>query len=126
MSPPPGTGPRVRVLFGEAVALGPGKADLLEEVGRSGSISEAARSMKMSYRRAWLLIDAMNRDFQGPLVETTRGGSGGGGARLTQLGHEVLTRYRKMEKKAERALQDDVAAFQPLLAKTPKSRRQRS
>ncbi|MDX1710016.1 MAG: LysR family transcriptional regulator [Rhodovibrionaceae bacterium] len=116
----------MRVLFGEAVALGPGKADLLEEVGRSGSISEAARSMKMSYRRAWLLIDAMNRDFQGPLVETTRGGSGGGGARLTQLGHEVLTRYRKMEKKAERALQDDVAAFQPLLAKTPKSRRQRS
>jgi molybdate transport system regulatory protein len=109
--------PRVRVLFGESVALGPGKADLLQAIADTGSITRAARSMNMSYRRAWLLIDAMNRDFREPIVETARGGTGGGGAGLTPLGRDVLGRYREMERKAEAALADDVKAFRNLLSK---------
>jgi molybdate transport system regulatory protein len=108
--------PRVRVLFGESVALGPGKADLLQAVVDTGSITRAARAMRMSYRRAWLLIDAMNRDFREPLVEAARGGPGGGGAALTPLGRDVLSRYRAMERKAEAALRNDVKAFRSLLA----------
>jgi molybdate transport system regulatory protein len=71
--------------------------------------------MGMSYRRAWLLIDTMNRCFRAPLVATAAGGPGGGGARVTDLGHDVLARYRAMEAKARRALADDLAAFRNLL-----------
>ncbi|MBK1698685.1 winged helix-turn-helix domain-containing protein [Rhodovibrio salinarum] len=107
---------RLRVLLGEATAIGPGKADLLDAVARTGSISGAARAMGMSYRRAWLLIDTMNKCFQAPLVETNAGGKGGGGARVTDLGRDVLARYRAMEEKARTAVGDDLDAFQALLA----------
>ena len=107
---------RLRVLLGEATAIGPGKADLLDAVARTGSISGAARAMGMSYRRAWLLIDTMNKCFRAPLVETNAGGKGGGGARVTGFGHDVLTRYRVMEDKARAAVRDDLDAFRDLLA----------
>ena len=107
--------PRLRVLMGAAVALGPGKADLLDAVKREGSISAAARTMGMSYRRAWILIEAMNRDFKKPLVETSAGGSGGGGARVTAAGNEALRRYRAMEDKATAAVKNEISAFADLL-----------
>lgn len=107
--------PRLRILMGAAVALGPGKADLLDAVGDTGSISAAARAMGMSYRRAWTLVEAMNRDFREPLVETAAGGSGGGGARITPAGREALRRYRAMEDKATAAVADEISAFAGLL-----------
>src|SRR5882672_9419851 len=85
-------GPKIRILIGAVVAIGPGRADLLGAIARTGSISAAAREMKMSYRRAWLLVEAMNAAFRRPLVETLTGGRSGGGARVTELGAEVLRR----------------------------------
>ena len=105
----------MRVLLGAAIAIGPGKADLLDAIAASGSISAAAKRMGMSYRRAWLLVDTMNGCFRGPLVASTRGGTGGGGARLTPLGAEVLARYRNMEAKALDGLTEDLAAFTKLM-----------
>lgn len=107
---------RLRVLLGEATAIGPGKADLLDAVARTGSISGAARAMGMSYRRAWLLIDTMNKCFRAPLVETNAGGKGGGGAQVTAFGHDVLARYRAMEDKARAAVGCDLEDFRALLA----------
>ncbi len=108
-------GPTLRVLLGAATALGPGKARLLETIEDSGSISQAAKRLGMSYRRAWLLVDAMNRDFAGPLVETARGGERGGGALVTPLGREAVRRYREMEGKAAATLKRELAAFGRLL-----------
>ena len=107
--------PRLRILMGAAVALGPGKADLLDAVDQAGSISAAARAMGMSYRRAWILIEAMNRDFKEPLVQTSAGGSGGGGAQVTAAGNEALRRYRAMENKATAAVKKEMSAFAGLL-----------
>ncbi len=107
--------PRIRLLIGAAVAIGPGKAALLEAIGRAGSISAAAREMRMSYRRAWGLVDRMNADFVAPLVVKTAGGRGGGGAALSDLGREVLARYHAIEAKAAGSVADDMAAFAPLL-----------
>jgi molybdate transport system regulatory protein len=107
--------PQLRILLGAAVALGPGKADLLEAIGRTGSISGAAREMHMSYRRAWTLVEAMNRDFREPLVETAAGGAGGGGARVTVAAQDVLKRYRAMEEKAAAAVSGEMAEFSALL-----------
>ena len=111
--------PRLRILLGAAVALGPGKADLLDAVVETGSISAAARAMGMSYRRAWTLIDAMNSDFKLPLVESSAGGSGGGGAHLTETGHEALRRYRAMENKATAAVKKEITTFAHLLKEPP-------
>lgn len=108
--------PRLRILLGAEIAIGPGKADLLDAVARTGSISAAAREMKMSYRRAWLLVDTMNRCFRSPLVEAAKGGSGGGGARVTELGLEVLARYRAMEVKAAASVAAEMRDFAGLLA----------
>ncbi len=88
---------RLRLYNGEDIAMGPGKADLLEAISKSGSISAAGRDIGLSYRRAWLLVDTMNRSFREPLVITARGGEHGGGARLTDLGRSVLERYRVVQ-----------------------------
>jgi molybdate transport system regulatory protein len=85
--------------------MGPGKADLLEAVGRDGSISAAARALGMSYRRAWLLVDQMNRCFQKPLVETQSGGGRGAGARLTVEGEAALAAYRALSVQVEEGAQ---------------------
>jgi len=93
--------PRWRVSRGKTIALGPGKADLLEAIERTGSISAGARAMAMSYRRAWLLVDAMNRSFLRPLVVTSRWR--GEGASLTTEGKRVLRLYRRLEARSVRA-----------------------
>ena len=107
-------------MFGAEIAIGPGKAELLEAVAATGSISEAARRMGMSYRRAWLLVDTMNRCFREPLVAAATGGSGGGGARVTAFGNAVLARFRSMQGRVDRALAADLAAFAELLADRPR------
>jgi molybdate transport system regulatory protein len=100
---------RLRLMAGEEIAIGPGKADLLAAIAETGSIAAAGRTLDMSYRRAWLLVETMNRCFRSPVVEAAKGGSKGGGARLTTLGAEVLKGYRQMETKAERAIAGDLA-----------------
>src|SRR5262245_2743440 len=92
---------RWRITRGREIALGPGKADLLEAIGRLGSISAAARALGMSYRRAWVLVDTMNRCFVRPLVITSRWR--GAGASLSRLGREVLRLYRAAERDSRRA-----------------------
>jgi len=111
--------PRLRILFGHAIAIGPGKAELLERIAETGSISAAARRMGMSYRRAWLLVETMNACFRAPLVATAKGGAGGGGATLSALGLEVLQRYRQMEQAASMAATEEFEALAELLAATP-------
>ncbi|RDC72543.1 LysR family transcriptional regulator [Rhodovulum sp. 12E13] len=91
---------RIRIVFGQDEMIGPGKADLLEGIDRCGSIAAAGREMGMSYKRAWELIGTLNGMFRAPLVESTRGGPGGGGAVLTDLGREVLAQYRAFEAEA--------------------------
>jgi molybdate transport system regulatory protein len=87
----------IRIDFGSCGYLGPGKIALMELISKHGSISAAGREMGMSYRRAWLLVDEINKIFREPLVETQMGGSGGGGARLSKLGLDVVGRYRAIE-----------------------------
>jgi len=93
-------------------AIGPGKIRLLEFVGESGSISAAGRAMNMSYRRAWMLIDGLNRCFRTPVVETHFGGARGGGAVLTELGHDLIDRYRTIERAATKASAQTLAALE--------------
>ncbi len=102
--------PYVRILIGEMV-LGPGKVDLLEAIGRTGSISAAGRELGMSYRRAWLLVDALNHMFPDTLVSASPGGSRGGGAKLTDYGRGVAAAYRRVEVRARAAMREEMAAF---------------
>ncbi|MCI1014724.1 MULTISPECIES: winged helix-turn-helix domain-containing protein [Herbaspirillum] len=106
---------RVRVMQGQTIAFGPGKADLLQAIAQTGSISGAAREMDMSYRRAWLLVEEMNRCFASPLVATATGGARGGGAAVTELGQEVLARYRRMQKKAAASIAGELRQLQALM-----------
>ena len=106
---------RLRILRGRDIAVGPGKIDLLEAIGKTGSITAAGRSLGMSYRRAWLLVDTMNRCFRRPVVETESGGRSGGGTRLTGTGTEALRRYRSAEKLAEKASGSELRALRQLL-----------
>jgi molybdate transport system regulatory protein len=87
----------IRIDLASGGRIGPGKVALLEEIGRSGSISAAGRAMKMSYRRAWQLVEDLNRNMAGPVVETATGGAGGGGARLTEAGRTLVQEYRALE-----------------------------
>lgn len=107
---------KLRILYGEEIALGPGKIELLESIAESGSISAAARTMDMSYRRAWLLVDTMNRCFRQPLVETVAGGSKGGGACITEAGKAILLHYRNMQRVSENAAQADFKKIRAMLA----------
>lgn len=110
--------PRLRVHCGADIAFGPGKADLLEALHLTGSITKAAAQLDMSYMRAWTLIRTMNRCFSEPLVVAIRGGTeGGGGAVLTDLGREALVLYRRMERKYVSAVQPEWKKFQKLCAK---------
>jgi molybdate transport system regulatory protein len=101
----------LRVYFGPADWLGPGKVQLLESIREHGSISAGARAAGMSYRRAWLLVDAVNQMFGHPAVRTVLGGRGGGTATLTPLGLEIIRRFRAMEASARRAVARDAAAL---------------
>jgi len=105
--------PRWRVTRGDTIALGPGKADVLEAIGRTGSISAAALALGMSYRRAWLLVEAMNRCFLRPLVATSSYRRRG--AVLTAEGRRVLRVYRRIEIRSRRAVRADLVVLRRLL-----------
>jgi molybdate transport system regulatory protein len=107
--------PQIRILFRKAIAMGPGKADLLRAIDETGSISAAARKMEMSYRRAWLLVDTMNQAFKSPVVVTLTGGKAGGGAAVTKFGKEVLQRYSEMEKIATASVAKEIRQFTQLM-----------
>jgi molybdate transport system regulatory protein len=101
----------IRLALGNGVAFGPGKAALLEGIRETGSIAAAGRRMKMSYSRAWGLVEEMNSQFRQPLVDSSKGGAARGGAVLTALGADVLKRYRRLEESAARAAASDLAAL---------------
>jgi molybdate transport system regulatory protein len=105
---------KLQLVCGDGFALGPGKADLLDAIAREGSISAAGRALGMSYRRAWLLVDEMNRCFSERVVETLPGGARERGARLSATGRDVLTAYRALE--AETAHVADGDAYRLLVA----------
>ena|SRR5665213_1734653 len=111
----------IRIDLPPSGQLGPGKARLLELIGETGSISAAGRALEMSYRRAWLLVDALNHTFREPLVSTMLGGKAGGGARLTPFGREVLLHYRRLEARAASACKPQLMALEAALAKPPGS-----
>ncbi|WP_068076040.1 winged helix-turn-helix domain-containing protein [Novosphingobium lentum] len=93
---------KIQLICGDEIAMGPGKADVLEAIDREGSISAAGRALGMSYRRTWLLVDEMNRCFSEKVVETHQGGRHDRGAELTEPGRAVLAAYRALEKQAGR------------------------
>jgi molybdate transport system regulatory protein len=105
--------PRLRITMGKGLILGPGKVDLLEAIERKGSISAASREMGMSYRRAWLLVDALNTMFGKPLVLAAPGGAHGGGAQITELGKKIAAAYRRIERRTYAAIREELAPFYP-------------
>ncbi len=110
---------QVRLLLDDEIALGPGKADLLDAIDATGSISAAGKRLGMSYRRAWLLVDTMNRCFREPLVTTATGGASGGGALLSERGRDVLERYRALERELAAITDGAFAELAPLLRRKP-------
>ena len=115
-APEPRRGPtKLRVMFGTEIAMGPGKAELLRAIAATGSISASAKRLGMSYRRAWLLVDTMNRCFREPLVVSATGGAGGGGAQVTAFGEQVLRRFEAMLASIDRALDPELVRFTRLL-----------
>ena len=108
---------RLRVTRGDDIAIGPGKVELLEAIDGTGSITAAAKALGMSYRRAWLLVDTMNRCFKSPVVEAESGGRRGGGTALTPVGADVVHRYRRIESAAAKAGAADMRALLALLAR---------
>ena len=108
---------RLRVARGEDIAIGPGKVALLEAVRDEGSITRAAQAMGMSYRRAWLLLDEMNRTLRRPVTASTQGGPRGGGSLLTPEGERLVELYRDIERRAEQACAEQLAALVGLVAR---------
>jgi molybdate transport system regulatory protein len=111
-----------RVDFGNASAIGPGKIALLETIARTGSLSQAARELGMSYRRGWLLLDSLNNSFRHPVAELSKGGKGGGGAILTPFGKALVAAYRKLEAGFQRRAR---ATFAPIARDAVRSARQK-
>jgi molybdate transport system regulatory protein len=107
---------RLRILFGSNAMLGPGKADLLDHIRETGSITAAGAAMGMSYKRAWSLVETLNATFREPVVTTARGGARGGGARLTETGAAVLDHYRRIEARLREGSEADLARLRSLLA----------
>ncbi|AFC86090.1 winged helix-turn-helix domain-containing protein [Frateuria aurantia] len=104
----------IRIVFGEEDALGKGKIQLLERIAETGSISAAARSMDMSYRRAWQLLEALNHTFGRPLAQTRKGGNQRGGATLTPAGITVCETYRRLQARAATLLADELTTLSSL------------
>jgi molybdate transport system regulatory protein len=111
---------RLRITRGADIAVGPGKIALLEAIAATGSITAAAKALGMSYRRAWLLVDTMNRCFTGPVVEAEAGGKRGGGTALTAVGEQAVRRYREAESLARKAARSELAALTRLLRRRPR------
>jgi molybdate transport system regulatory protein len=101
----------LRIIGPRAAAMGPGKAELIERIAQTGSISAAARAMGMSYRRAWQLVEALNADFRKPVIATAVGGQRGGGARVTPFGRRLAARFRAMESRASLAIAAELRRF---------------
>ncbi len=106
---------RLRLLFGDQLVLGPGKAELLAGIAETGSIAAAGRKMGMSYKRAWSLVEEMNAAFREPLVTSARGGAGGGGAALTEAGLAVQAAYEAMVARARRDSDREIRTIAALL-----------
>jgi len=111
----PSLRPRLRITSGKEIAFGPGKAELLSWVAKTGSIGQSAKRMGMSYMRAWSLVQTMNSCFRQPVVRAARGGRERGGAQLTETGWRVLALYQHMEQAALKAVRTDWRALQKLL-----------
>ena len=109
--------PKIRLLLGNITTLGPGKIELINAIGRAGSISGAAKIVGMSYRRAWNLVDSINQDFSIQIIITSSGGKGGGGAFVSDVGLEIIKRYQEIETKALASVSDDLEDFQCYLKK---------
>jgi len=107
---------RMRVTVGDVIAIGPGKIALLEALDATGSITAAAKSLDMSYRRAWLLIDDTNKALKEPAVATAAGGAKGGGSALTDSGRALVALYRQIEDSALAACKTDIKRLMKLLA----------
>lgn len=121
-SPDPRFKVKIQIFCGSEIAMGPGKADLLDAIQAEGSISAAGRAMGMSYRRTWLLVDTMNRCWDLPLVEAVAGGGKGGGAHVTEFGRSVLKHYRALQDLARQAEEGEAwSALQSALRSQPKS-----
>lgn len=108
-------GARLRIVLDTDIAIGPGRADILQGIKDTGSIAAAGRRMGMSYKRAWTLVEAINNGFATPLVLASKGGSRGGNTRLTDLGEEVLSAYRRMEKLTDSAIGPEMKKLQRVL-----------
>jgi molybdate transport system regulatory protein len=106
---------RMRITQADTIALGPGKVSLLEAVREHGSISAAARSMNMSYRRAWLLMDELNRALESPATVSEHGGQSGGGSMLTPVGEEIIRLYRGIEARAAEVCAPEIDALLKLV-----------
>lgn len=117
---------KIQLLCGDEIAMGPGKADLLDRIVELGSISAAARAMEMSYRRAWLLVDAMNRCWAEAIVETSPGRAKAGSARITATGRHVLAAYRKLQAGVAKGAEYDDLCTLVREHPTPKSAAQSS
>lgn len=102
---------------GEAIAVGPGKIALLEAIDAAGSLTAAAKDLGMSYRRAWLLLDELNRSLRRPAVDSAKGGEHGGGSVLTEQGRALLAVYRRIEATATSACQDDIRRMLAMMAR---------
>ena len=108
---------RMRITAGDTIAIGPGKIALLEAVAQTGSLTAAAKSLGMSYRRAWMLLDEVNRSLKNPAVASAKGGSHGGGSELTNAGRQLIELYRRIESTAMQACASDIRKIFGLLAR---------
>jgi molybdate transport system regulatory protein len=106
---------KIQLVANDNIAIGPGKADLLEAIQQTGSISAAGRALGMSYKRAWDLVNIMNSSFKQALVATSVGGDKGGGAQVTEFGLQILTQYRAIEAKANSAIKGETKALMQML-----------
>lgn len=116
-APKPAMRFRPRVTVGDTIAIGPGKIALLEAIAATGSITSAARSLDMSYRRAWLLLDELDRALEKPAVDSAKGGPRGGGTQVTEAGRKLIAVYRGIEAKAASTCRADVSRLLRMLAR---------
>lgn len=107
---------RIRVTAGDVIAIGPGKIALLEAISETGSITAAAKSLDMSYRRAWMLLDELNHALRKPAVDSAKGGQHGGGSELTDVGRQLIDTYRRIEETASQACAADIKRLVGLIA----------
>ena len=108
---------RFRVDFAKGSYVGPGKIQLLEAIRKSGSLSQAARDLGMSYRRAWLLVDSLKNSFREPLTVASTGGKGGGGVQLTEFGETLIDSYRSLEREIDKLAQRHLQAVIPAVVR---------